>query len=87
MIHIFAKLLSIEHEIHNIIDCNPPTDMRGTFLNIFKALDKVWHKDLVSRLKTYSIDCSILKLFENYSMIAKKELFYMAKLLYDKIFW
>ena len=40
--------------------------MRGTFLDISKAFDKVWHEGLIYKLKTYGIDGKLLKLLENY---------------------
>ena len=45
-----SQLLSITHEIYKSFDCHPPTDMRGTFLDISKAFDKVWHKGLIKNL-------------------------------------
>ena len=36
-----AQLLSIIHEIHQRFDWNPSMDMRGSFLNISKAVDKI----------------------------------------------
>ena len=36
-----SQLLSITHEIYKSFDCYPPTDMRGTSLDISKAFDKV----------------------------------------------
>ena len=41
-----AQLLSILHEIQKAFDNNPTVDMRGVFLDISKAFDKVWHVDL-----------------------------------------
>ena len=35
-----AQLLSVTHEIYKSFDCNPPQDIRGTFLDISKAFDK-----------------------------------------------
>ena len=61
-----SQLLSITHEIHKSYDCNPPRDIRGTFLHISKAFDKVWHKGLIFKLKSYGVDGSLLKLIENY---------------------
>ena len=37
------ELLSITHEIYNSFDYNPSVDIRGVFLDISKAFDKVWH--------------------------------------------
>ena len=61
-----AQLLSVTHEIYKSFDCNPPYDIRGTFLDISKAFDKVWHKGLIFKLKSYGVDGSLLKLMENY---------------------
>ena len=61
-----AQLLSLTHEIYKILDCNPPCDIRGIFLDISKALDKVWHKDLMFKLKSYGVDGGLFKLMENY---------------------
>ena len=59
--------------------------MSGTFLEISEALDKVWHKGLYFKLKAYGVDGNLLKLLENY-LIVRKELFYMVKHFYGKIF-
>ena len=40
--------------------------MRGTFLEISKAFDKVWHEGLIFKLKTYGVEGNLLKLLENY---------------------
>ena len=61
-----SQLLSITHEIYKSSDCHPPTDMRGTFLDISKAFDKVWHEGLIFKLKTYGVEGNFLKLLENY---------------------
>ena len=61
-----TQLLSITHEIYKSFDCNPPCDIRGTFLDISKAFDKVWHKGLIFKLKSYGVAGSLLKLKENY---------------------
>ena len=36
-----AQLLSITHEIYQSFDCSPMRDIKGVFLNISKAFDKV----------------------------------------------
>ena len=43
-----------------------PTDMIGTFLDISKAFDKVWHEGLIFKSKTYGVDGNLLKVLENY---------------------
>ena len=35
------QLISITHEIYNAFDCNPSLEVRGAFLDISKAFDKV----------------------------------------------
>ena len=61
-----AQLLSIMHEIYKSFDCNSPYDIRGTFLDISKVFDKVWHKGLIFKLKSYGVDGGLSKLMENY---------------------
>lgn len=39
-------------EIQKSPDKSPPIDIRGVFLDISKALDKVWHKGLVYKFKS-----------------------------------
>ena len=52
------------HEIYQSFDCHPPTDVRGTFLDISKAFDKVWHEGLIFKLKTDGKDGKLLKLWK-----------------------
>ena len=55
-----AQLLSITHEIYENFDCNLPADTRRTFLDISKAIDKVWHGGLIFKLKIYGLEGSVL---------------------------
>ena len=61
-----SKLLSIKHKVYQSFDCNLHIDIRGTFLDISKAFDKVWQVGFIFKLKTYGIDGTLLKLLENY---------------------
>ena len=45
-----SQLLSIIYD--ESVDCIPPVDVRGTFLDISKAFDKVWHDCLMLKLQT-----------------------------------
>ena len=49
------QLISITHEIYNAFDCNPSLEVRGVFLDISKAFDKVWHDGLIYKLKRNGI--------------------------------
>ena len=61
-----AQLLSIIHEIQTAFDNNPTVDVRGVFLGICKAFDKVWHDGLVFKLKSYGAEGELLSLLKNY---------------------
>ena len=61
-----AQLLSIIHEIQTAFDENPTFDVRGVFLDISKAFDKVWHDGLIFKLKSYGVDGGLLLLIKNY---------------------
>ena len=61
-----SQLLSVTHEIYKSFDCHPPTNIRGTFLDISKAFHEVWHEDLIFKLKMYGVEGNLLKLLENY---------------------
>ena len=39
-----SQLLSVIHEIQKLFDESPTIDVRGIFLDISKAFDKVWYK-------------------------------------------
>ena len=47
------QLLSITHDIYDSLDNG--LEVRGVFLDIFKAYDKVWHEDLILKLNQYRI--------------------------------
>ena len=68
-----AQLLSIIHEIQSAFDDNPTFDMRGIFLDISKAFDKVWHDEVLFRLKTYSVEVYLLLLLKTYPKNRKQK--------------
>ena len=61
-----AQLLSIIHEIQSAFDEISNMDVRGIFLDISKAFDKVWHDGLLFKLKIYSVEGDLLLLLKNY---------------------
>ena len=61
-----SELLSIIHGINSSFDCDPTQDVRGIFLDIFNAFDKVWHEGLLFKLKTNGLKGELSNLFQNY---------------------
>ena len=61
-----AQLLSVIHEIQTAFDSSPAVDVRGVFLDISRAFDKVWHIRLLFKLQAYGVDGELLSLLENY---------------------
>ena len=61
-----SQLISISHEIYKSFDGNPSLETRGVFLDMSKAFDKVWHKGLLFKLKSYGIHGKLYKILENY---------------------
>ena len=61
-----SPLLSITHKIYKSFDCNHSVDVIGTFLDISKAFDKVWHDGLIYKLKSYGVENKLLNLIQNY---------------------
>ena len=57
---------SVNHEIFEAFDCNPPLKVRSVFLDISKAFDEVWHKGLLYKLKSLGISGELYNLLENY---------------------
>ena len=49
------QLLSIMHKICKAFDANPSLDVRGVFVDLSKAFDRVWHDGLMYKLKSLGI--------------------------------
>ena len=60
------QLLSIFQDIYASCDCNSSKDVRGIFLDIFKAFDRVWHEKLIYKMKCIGITGMPLKLLQNF---------------------
>ena len=57
---------SIIHEIQTAFDENPTVNMRGVFLDISKAFEKVWHCGLIFKLKSYGAEAELLLQLKKY---------------------
>ena len=49
------QLISITHDIYKAFDANPSLEVRGVFLDLSKAFDKVWHDGLLYKLRRMGI--------------------------------
>ena len=58
------KLLSIIREIYKSF--HDGWEVRGVFLDISKAFEKVWHQDVLFKLKQNGISGNLLKLIEDF---------------------
>ena len=61
-----SQLLSITHDIYKAFDGNPSLEVRGVFLDISKAFDRVWQQGLLFKLKRIGIGGPLYLLLENY---------------------
>ena len=55
------QLLAITHEVYKSFE--ESFEVRGVFLDIYKAFDKVWHEGLLLKLNENGISGNLLKLF------------------------
>ena len=60
------QLLSITHLINSSFDDYSSIEVRGVFLDMSKAFDKVWHDGLVYKLKTFGITGKLLSLLSDF---------------------
>ena len=60
------QLIDFLHEIHQSFDDKQSLQVRAVFLEISKAFDKVWHEDLIFKLKQNGIEGALLTLLTSY---------------------
>ena len=66
------QLISITHEIYRSMDLG--CEVRGLFLDISKAFNKVWHKCLLHKLKENGINGPLLNVLEDFLCSRKQPL-------------
>ena len=59
-------LISVTHEIYRAFNYNPLLEVRGIFLDLSKAFDKVWHQGLLFKLESFGIRGKLPNLLEDY---------------------
>ena len=52
--------------IYASFDCNSPRDVRGIFLDISKAFDRVWHEGLIYKVKCTGVTGLPLELIQSF---------------------
>ena len=60
------QLIAIANNIFTAFDASPSFEIRSIFLGLSKDFHRVWHKDLLYKLKNNGRDCTILSLAESF---------------------
>ena len=61
-----SQLFSIVHDIYSSFDCYSSIEVRGIFLDISKAFDRVWHEGLIYKIQSTGISGTPLKLIKSF---------------------
>ena len=60
------QLTSIFHELYNAYYKNHSLELTEVFLDISKAIERVWHKAILDKIKCMDIDWNFSKLVESF---------------------
>ena len=60
------QLISITHDIDKAFDANSSLEVRGVFLDLSKAFDKVWHDGLLYKLRRMGICGKYFELIDSF---------------------
>ena len=63
------QLLSVAHKIYSAFDGH---EVRGVFLDISKAFDRVWHEGLLFKLQQYGISGELITLIKDFLSCRKQ---------------
>ena len=67
------QLINITHDIYKAFDSNPSFETRAVFLDLSKAFDRVWHKGLLFKIKTFGVEVNFITLLNLFYVIGIKE--------------
>ena len=60
------QLISITHMIYSSLNHTNSHEVRGIFLDMSKAFDKVWHKGLLYKIKTFGVSSNIFYVLQSF---------------------
>ena len=60
------QLITITPNIFSAFDANPSLEVRGVFLDLSKAFDRVWNDGFLYKLKSNVIDGNLFKLIKSF---------------------
>ena len=60
------QLISLTHNIYHDFNASSSLKVRGVFLDLSKAFDKVWHEGLLYKLKSNGISGNALQLIKSF---------------------
>ena len=63
---LVSQLFSIVRDIYSPFHCYPSLEVRGIFLEISKAFDRVWHEGLIYKIQSTGISGTPLKLIKSF---------------------
>ena len=69
------QFLLIKHEISKTIDANPSSQVGGVFLDLSKTLGRVWHEDLMYKIKCLGECGKYYGLIQSFLALGVKDLF------------